>query len=171
MLSAVQNNDIELIKTLLGNKATRMNTSHALRTASKHGYTEMVKLLIENNADIHDKNDSSLSLASINGHLEIVKILIQNNADVLAKNNYALRWASRNGHAEIVRLLIENNADIYSHDNYALRYASGNNNCEVVKLLLFYNADKTTVHYGYVSEEIVDILDNFNPIAKAKRAL
>ena len=56
------------------------------------------------------KLNEELLWASENGHLEIVKLLIENGADVSAKDNEAFRMASENGYLEIVRLLIENGA-------------------------------------------------------------
>jgi ankyrin repeat protein len=44
-------------------------------------------------------------LASRYGHAEIVKLLLENGADVHAENDSALRWASERGHTEIVKLL------------------------------------------------------------------
>ena len=54
--------------------------------------------------------NEELLWASENGYLEVVKLLIENGADVSAKDNYALRWASRYGHLEVAKLLIENGA-------------------------------------------------------------
>ena len=44
------------------------------------------------------------------GHLVIVKLLLENGADVSARDNEALRWASCNGQLEVAKLLIENGA-------------------------------------------------------------
>jgi ankyrin repeat protein len=54
--------------------------------------------------------NEELLWASMYGHLEVVKLLIENGADVRAKDGVALRLASRYGHLEVVRLLIENGA-------------------------------------------------------------
>jgi ankyrin repeat protein len=42
--------------------------------------------------------------------LEVVKLLIENGADVSAEDNEALRWASYFGYLEVAKLLIENGA-------------------------------------------------------------
>jgi ankyrin repeat protein len=48
--------------------------------------------------------------ASINGHLKIVKLGIENEADVTANNNEAICWASEKGHLETVKLLLKHGA-------------------------------------------------------------
>ncbi|PWF94171.1 Ankyrin repeat protein [Spiroplasma poulsonii] len=51
----------------------------------------MVKLLIENGAEINHKNqfgNTPLILASQNGHTEIVKLLIENGAKINHKNQF-----------------------------------------------------------------------------------
>ena len=58
---------------------------------------EIVKLLIQNDANIHANNDYSLRLASQQGHLGIVKFLIQNGANIHSINDYAIRYASNYG--------------------------------------------------------------------------
>ena len=55
------------------------------------------------------------------GQLEVVKLLIENGADITVGDNCAIRWASRNGHIEIVKLLIENGADCTAWNNCAIR--------------------------------------------------
>jgi ankyrin repeat protein len=69
------------------------------------------------------------------GDLEIVKLLIDNGADVTSKDNMSIRWASREGHLEVVKYLIDNGADVTAQDNYAIRWASFNGHLEVVELL------------------------------------
>ena len=60
----------------------------------------------------HANNDQALLLASDSGHLEVVRLLLENGADIHANNDEALQWASENGHLEVVRLLICYNANI-----------------------------------------------------------
>ena len=69
----------------------------------------MVKLLVENGADIDVKDYegcSSLMWASLEGHLEIVKYLVKNGADINIKNEdgkTALDWAATEEIKEILR--------------------------------------------------------------------
>jgi ankyrin repeat protein len=41
-------------------------------------------------------------------HLEVVKILLENGANLHVGDNYALQSASRNGHLEVVEILKSN---------------------------------------------------------------
>ena len=78
--------------------------------ACRYEHLEVIKLLIENGADVSAGNNCALMMASENGRLEVVKLLIENGADVSVRNNYALQWASIYGHLEVAKLLIENGA-------------------------------------------------------------
>ena len=44
------------------------------------------------------------------GHLDVIRLLIENGADVSAEDDEALRMASEYGHLEVAKLLIENGA-------------------------------------------------------------
>ena len=54
----------------------------------------------------------SIIFASRNGHIEVVKLLIDNGADVTADDNEAIRYASRYGHIEVVKLLKKHGATL-----------------------------------------------------------
>ena len=97
------------IKSLIETKDKENNT--ALILASKFGYIEVVKILIENGADVNAKNnDNSTALieAAISGNYETVKLLIENEADINIKNNdgkTALDFAEENDYKNIIELL------------------------------------------------------------------
>ena len=86
--------------------------------ASYSGHLDIVKLLVDNDADINAEDmfgSTSLELASDKGHLEICEILINNGADVNSNNNNGctpLFWAGYYGHTDVVKLLLEYGADI-----------------------------------------------------------
>ena len=52
---------------------------YALRYASEHGHTEVVKVLLKNGADVHARDDYAIRWALENGHIEVVKILLKNS--------------------------------------------------------------------------------------------
>jgi len=72
----------------------------------KAGNLDMAKLLLDNGADVHARDDDALRYASLNGHTDIVKLLIDNGADIHACNDDALILASYYGHTEVVKLLM-----------------------------------------------------------------
>ena len=80
--------------------------------AAYHGHTNIVKLLIDNHANINIAiNDGSMPLhiAAQNGYTDIVKLLINNGADInKAMNNGArpLFIATKNGHTDVATLLL-----------------------------------------------------------------
>ena len=134
--------DSEIVKLLLiHNVNIHANNDQALRCASGHGHLEVVKLLLDNGADVHADNDQALRCASHHGHLEVVKLLLIYNANVHANNNEALIQASKKNHSEIVKLLLVHGADIHANDNQALKEASYSGHLEVVKVLLKYKAN------------------------------
>ena len=58
---------------------------------------------------------TALMIASEKGQLEIIKLLIQNNADINAKDNKdktVLMYASKTNSSEIIQLLLNSNADL-----------------------------------------------------------
>ena len=118
--------------------------------AAKIGNTEVVKLLIKENADVNVQDEdgwTALLLASLNGHTQVVELLIKENADVnIQKKNgvTALMLASVYGHTQVVELLIKENADVKIQSKEgvtALMLASLNGHTQVVELLLKQNAD------------------------------
>jgi len=128
-----------------------------LNLATYNGHLEVVKLLLDNGADlaVRDKyGATSLNCASANGHLEVVKLLLDKGADISVRDKYEatpLNCASANGHLEVVRLLLDKGADISVRDKYgatSLNCASANSHLEVVRLLLNNGADSAVPDYG-----------------------
>jgi ankyrin repeat protein len=73
---------------------------------------------------------------------EIVKLLIDNGADVNAIRDWdgrsALIWAASHGRTDIVKLLIDNGADVNAKNNKgetALKIATTKNNTKIVDML------------------------------------
>ncbi|KAK5656741.1 hypothetical protein OQA88_4289 [Cercophora sp. LCS_1] len=90
-----------------------------LLAAARHGYPEVVKLLLENGATIEfrdmDQELTALHWAARNGHYEVAKILVSYGADVTAMvtkhhGETPLSLAMGNGHSDIAALLVENGA-------------------------------------------------------------
>jgi len=119
----------------------------ALMYASEKGYTDIVRLLIDNNAYVDAKDGggmTALMYASREGHVDIVRLLLDKNADVntfdVGGDGTALVYASRKGHVDIVRLLLDKDA---KDDGcmIALMYASEKGYTDIVRLLIDKDTD------------------------------
>ncbi|XP_035658154.1 putative ankyrin repeat protein RF_0381 [Branchiostoma floridae] len=159
----------------------------ALHEASWNGNTEIVKLLLQHDADVnatdlhggtalHSASRDALhfSRVSVNGKTETVKLLLQHDADVEARDNdggTALHVASLAGYTKIVELLLQHDAGVEARDNdgrTSLHVASRYGKAKTVKLLLQHNADVeardndgwTALHLAckYQETEVVKLL-------------
>jgi ankyrin repeat protein len=90
------------------------NDDATLAIATRYGYTEAVKILIEFNADVNIEGamgQTPLMYASWKGYADIVQLLLNDNAEVNKLSKYgetALFYAIRNTNdPEVVRLLLE----------------------------------------------------------------
>ena len=85
MITCIQNGDIDTAKNLLLETIQCEILNEALITASKMSNCEIVKLLLENGADINAVDDyarSALVYSARNGCYEIVKLLLENGANI-----------------------------------------------------------------------------------------
>jgi ankyrin repeat protein len=93
-----------------------------VEVCSSSGSTEVVRLLIKENANVNakdNKGNTALIYASKGGRAETVKILIDHKANVNAQNNEgqtALILAAREGRAENVEILIDHEAMVDMQD-------------------------------------------------------
>lgn len=82
-----------------------------LAYAAFNGYFEIVKFLLEKDANVDalsDNGTSALMVAARNGHLDVVKLLLQHEADPDIENDAggtALSWAEAAGNTEIASLV------------------------------------------------------------------
>ena len=96
----------------------------ALMAAAVFGYIDLVRLLLDNGANINTTyrrgmvngyvHDTALQAASRNGHVGIVKLLLGRgaNANHIGANGSALQWAAYKGHLEVMEELIAGGADV-----------------------------------------------------------
>ncbi len=131
LLNAVKNGDIETVKSFfqhnmfikilnkIKNVPRSIDKNNSLILASYYGHIEIVKILLNNGANVnflHKDGDSSLNIASREGHTEIVKILLHNGANINYINKDrrgSLIISSSKGHTEIVKLLLDNGANFH----------------------------------------------------------
>jgi ankyrin repeat protein len=104
--------------------------------------TAQKSLREEANIQATNDDEAALFLAAENGHKEVVKLLIEEGADVSAQSRCygnALQAASAGGHEAVVRLLLDKGADVNAQGRYysnALQAASAGSHEAVVRLLL-----------------------------------
>lgn len=169
---ASRNNDVGTILFLLrvgfhvdAGKGTEQGT--ALVTACRRGYTDVVKLLLEKEAEVNLPeyyDEDPLEAACECGSVEIVKLLIEKGAhidpreeDLCLPRSFPLASACRSGSVEIVRILIQNGANVNATSRYGscLALAIERGRIDVALLLLQHGArpnvptDKTEASYWF----------------------
>lgn len=82
-----------------------------LQIASEKGHKDVVKLLMKNTV----LKTKTLIDACKDGSLEVVKLLLENGANIHAYGDEALLTAVINKHIEIIKFLLENGANVYSN--------------------------------------------------------
>ncbi|KAF9205732.1 hypothetical protein BGZ49_003573 [Haplosporangium sp. Z 27] len=132
-------------RILAAGLSIQKDADKALRYAVRGNDVEIVKLLIDYEADVHAFNEEAIMVAAHKGHVEILKLLIQAGADFETKAGAPLRQAAEGGHTEAVRVLCENGADTMWGGCSALRTAASQA-CQhgheaAVRVLLRYGAN------------------------------
>lgn len=114
LMRATLMNDIATFKILVTNDTdptSLKNKGDSLIIAARLGYTEMVKILLQNQADVNEKDEKGrtpLMISAEKGYQKIIQALLENNADINAKdneNNTALMIAKKKNRTEIIKLL------------------------------------------------------------------
>jgi ankyrin repeat protein len=85
--------------------------------------------------NFNNKKNNLLKYATVNGYLEVVRYLIENEADIAIDSNFPLTWAAGLGYLEIVKYLVENGANVCANDDMTLKLAADNGYLEVVDYL------------------------------------
>jgi ankyrin len=134
-------------------KSTFIDPEIGLSFACYYGHLEVVKLLLQRNADVNIKSvrkTTPLYRAIREGHLEIAKLILQKNADVnIAESEEGmapLHEASVLGNLEIVKLILKKNANVNIKNINGLTplyLAVLYNHLEIVKELLEKNENKS----------------------------
>ena len=95
----------------------------ALWVAAAKGHFDVVRFLIEQNAEVDGRtssNSTPLRAAAFDGHLDIVRCLVENGADVNARTNFnstPLMLTCYKGHLDVASYLVKHGANINLHDN------------------------------------------------------
>jgi len=118
--------------------------------ACGNGHLEIVKVLLENRANINKtdaKGGTALMFASVNNYPDIVKLLLTRGANVNAVDSdlkTALMLATERGHLKVVGLLLANGANVNAVDDRgdtALYIAIEAKRPDIVELLIRNGAD------------------------------
>jgi hypothetical protein len=131
----------------------------ALMTAVASNDYEMVNYLIEKNVDVDEKTTSGLTALMIAKELEIIKLLVDNGADVSAKDDQGwspLIYISGNNNVEQLEYLFSKGADINSKtsNGYNLLYfAIIGGRLEMIEFLINKN-----ISFDINSKQIEDAL-------------
>jgi ankyrin repeat protein len=154
LFDAVKQEDVHIVAHLLENPSIDVNWRDdsgmtALMTATFHGYTEIVRLLLAAGANVNIKvNDwTPLLEASRRGRLDIIKLLVAAGANLDAKNHLgdnALTIAVANGQTETVEFLLSIGMNVNAQNNKgetALMEAAYTRRARIVEILLAAGAD------------------------------
>ena len=120
----------------------------ALGWTAVEGHTEVVKVLLDNKADVNASTSTEgatpLYATSQKGHTQVVKLILDNKADVNASTHIEgitpLHITAWKGRTEVVKLLLGNKADVNACRGGGLGdkpidAARRNRHLEIVKLL------------------------------------
>ena len=136
----------------------------ALWIAAFKGHFDVVRLLIEQNAEVDSRtstNSTPLRAAAFKGHLGSVRCLVENGADVNARKNFndtLLMVACYKGHLDVASYLVKHGANMNLQDHHGrscLHYASERGHVQLVCQLLALGAKQ------------IQALDRLTPLLEA----
>lgn len=165
---AIYNNDLNTVNELLKNTNLNINSKLDIKVnidgwylggasplilASYLGYTNIVKTLLDNNANIKAREDvdgsMAIHMASANGKNDVIEILLSKDETLINekdnKGNTPLHWAAMKDKPETIKLLSEKGADLEAKDVDGwtpLHYASAFSSLRTVENLIELGADK-----------------------------
>lgn len=113
---------VEILLQRGANKEHRNVSDYTpLSLAASGGFVNIIKLLLDNGAEINSRTGSKLGisplmLAAMNGHVAAVKLLLDMGSDINAQietnRNTALTLACFQGRHEVVSLLLDRKANV-----------------------------------------------------------
>lgn len=142
---AINRGSLDMVILLLQRGANI--TDATMDTAIRKGKIGIIRILLENNADVNNDWGNKLALLTAvqGGRIDVVILLVQYKAKI---NGESFHTSIRHGYVDIVRLLLVNDVDVNSvHEGLsALHVAVTSGHLDVVKVLLHYGAD--VEYYG-----------------------
>lgn len=141
---ASKEGNLDIVKYLLS-KGIDMNDEYngnnfSLYYACRYGHAKIVKILIENNANIN-YDEPLIDVACAEGFEDIVKILIKNGANITG----CLKYACMGGNLNLVKYLVEQEK-MNVNEEGTLQYACRFNHIDIVEYLIKNNASIDDSH-------------------------
>lgn len=142
---ACQGGHYEIVKMLMSAGANfRIDEDYPFRVTQSFGGVlnqigdriNITKLLIENGADIHAKNDYAFAIACEHNDLEMVKTLLHYGANIHANDDLGLLNAVSCNYYEMVHFLIESGANIHAQNSKALLTSISHGYYDITQLLI-----------------------------------
>lgn len=163
LLHAVENNDIEKVKSIVQN-GIDINTpivrdASAVYVAISYGHIDLARYFFEKKANLDPKswNARAALIGAVNERrYDSVNLLLKLGVDVNSTmkdsskteqwmaSRTPLMWASNHGDIQMVSLLLDRGADVSVSDSIgytALMLAAANGNLKLIKLLVQAGAD------------------------------
>ena len=104
ILAAVENDHTKIAKLLLRTIKESPEIgdddyiiTEAFKIAAERNHLELLHLLLDNKADIHDDNDYALRSSVSNKHLDVVNFLLDNGADISVLTKKELEYIKKKG--------------------------------------------------------------------------
>lgn len=146
LINAFKNKDIKSVKSLivsgidLNYRTPGTDTYLGFAWGYYRDYDfNIVKLLIENGAEINHPLSPSITLASGRGRIDEIQYVLDRGADINAISSVgtsALWRAAYNGHIDEIKFLLRSGLDIDMHGGHALQIAASRGKIEIVQLLV-----------------------------------
>eukprot|EP00833_Pecoramyces_ruminatium_P004033 jgi/Orpsp1_1/1178065/evm.model.c7180000063892.1 len=159
---AFENEDEELIKDLVS-KGANINQSYkegyTLLTYACFHKTNMIKILIELDASINEKDENGnfpINLVLYNKNLDMLKYLVEHGADINKKDSLQrtpLYIACEIKNCEMIKYLVDKEAEIETSDTDKLNLLI--NNCQLDKLLMISCKYGNEVLFNYLMGESI----------------
>lgn len=127
--------NIDIMYFLLKGPINTACKNKALVTAAGNNKLEIVKLLLDNHANLHFDSDKPLIESVRSGDYDIAKYLLKRGADASAQDNLPIILASMEDYVEIFDLLISYGADPHANNDEPLNTAYQSNSIKILNYL------------------------------------
>ncbi|KAF3799694.1 hypothetical protein GCG54_00000939 [Colletotrichum gloeosporioides] len=134
---AAKAHDMELVRCLLDRDAdVNGYDGGALTAAARTGQVDMAKLFLDHGAEINASAGEALDAAAEVGDIEMARFLLENGAEINVSGSEALHIAAWGGGLEMAKLLLDHGVEINAGGSEALASAAWGGHFEMAKLLL-----------------------------------